>query len=103
MSFTATMASATDERQIFNDSPDGAPSPESVRIALEKILASQLFAGSTRYSRFLRFAVEETLQDRGGSLKEHVLAVKVFDRKETFNSHEDPIVRVETSRLRARL
>jgi TolB-like protein len=79
------------------------PSPESVRTALEKILATGLFTGSLRYSRFLRFAVEETLQNRGDSLKECLLAVKVFDRKDTFSPHVDPIVRVEASRLRARL
>ncbi|MCU1274620.1 MAG: repeat-containing protein [Bryobacterales bacterium] len=97
------MALAIDERSTFDARLDGVPSPESVQIALEKILASRLFTGSLRYSRFLRFAVEETLQNRGDSLKEYVLAVNVFNRKDTFNPHEDPIVRVEASRLRARL
>jgi adenylate cyclase len=104
MTSAAAVALAIEKKQpIVEASQSGAPSSESVRAALDKVLASQLFAGSARYTRFLRFAVEETLQSRGGSLKEHVLAVKVFDRKETFNPQEDPIVRVEASRLRARL
>jgi len=103
MNSNTAVALAIEKRRIVDTSPGGVPSPEMVRAALEKLLASQLFAGSTRYTRFLRFAVEETLQNRRGSLKEHVLAVKVFDRKETFNPHEDPIVRVEASRLRAKL
>lgn len=103
MSSSAAVALAIEKQAIAEAGLDGAPSPEAVRAALEKVLSSQLFAGSTRYTRFLRFAVEETLQNRGANLKEHVLAVRVFDRKETFNSHDDPIVRVEASRLRARL
>ena len=103
MSSAAAMALAIDERSTSDAGVDGAPSRESVRLALEKILASGGFAGSARYSKFLRFAVEETLENRGGSLKEYVLAVKVFNRKETFNPHVDPIVRVEASRLRAKL
>ncbi len=46
---------------------------------LEKILASEAFAYSGRTSRFLRFAVEQRLQDPGVGLKEHLIAVS--DRK----------------------
>ncbi len=51
---------------------------------LEKILASEAFAYSGRTSRFLRFAVEQRLQDPRVGLKEHLIAV--------FRSEEDRLV-----------
>ncbi len=77
--------------------------PEAVRAELDRILASPGFAQSERLSRFLRFAVEETLQGRGDRLKEYFLGVEVFDREETYDPRTDPIVRVEAGRLRAKL
>jgi len=38
-----------------------APAPQEIRAQLEKVLASRLFARSTRLCRFLRFSVEESL------------------------------------------
>jgi hypothetical protein len=70
---------------------------------LERILASSTFAQSERLSRFLRFAVEETLQGRGDQLKEYFFGVEVFDREEAYDPRTDPIVRVEAGRLRAKL
>ncbi len=53
--------------------------------------------------RFLRFAVEETLEGRQDQLKEYTIAVEVFDRDESYDSRESTIVRSEARRLRARL
>ncbi len=77
--------------------------PEAVRAQLERILASPTFAQSERLSRFLRFAVEETLRGRGEQLKEYFLGVEVFDREEAYDPRTDPIVRVEAGRLRTKL
>ncbi|MGH9663221.1 MAG: tetratricopeptide repeat protein, partial [Bryobacteraceae bacterium] len=54
-------------------------------------------------SRFLRFAVTETLASRNERLKEYTLGVEVFDRPDSFDPGADPIVRVEARRLRAKL
>jgi TolB-like protein/Flp pilus assembly protein TadD len=54
-------------------------------------------------SRFLRFAVSETLAGRAASLKEYRFGVEVFDRPESFDPGMDPIVRVEARRLRTKL
>ena len=70
---------------------------------LRRILASAAFANSPRMSRFLRFVVEETVAGRGGDLKEYVVGLRVFDRPESFNPTADPTVRVEASKLRAKL
>ncbi len=54
-------------------------------------------------SRFLRFAIEETLAGRVSSLKESTIGVAVFDRPPDFDPRTDPIVRVEARRLRDKL
>jgi TolB-like protein/Tfp pilus assembly protein PilF len=54
-------------------------------------------------SRFLRFVVEETAAGRADGLKEYVVGVHVFDKAESFDPAVDPTVRVEASKLRAKL
>lgn len=82
---------------------DNGISPETVRVQLEKILASNGFSHSERLSRFLRFVVDEALQARGDQLKEYNLGVQVFDRGQAYDPRTDPIVRVEAGRLRLKL
>ncbi|MBV9505127.1 MAG: tetratricopeptide repeat protein [Acidobacteriia bacterium] len=53
--------------------------------------------------RFLRLAVERTLDGRSGELKEYLFGIEVFDRKASFDPRVDPIVRVEARRLRSKL
>ncbi len=78
-------------------------SAEAVRRAVDKVTSSPLFADSQRMARFLRFAVEESLQGNGGRLKEIVIGAEVFDRGADYDPRLDPIVRVEARRLRAKL
>src|SRR3984893_14934137 len=84
----------------------GATTPisgDSIRIQLEKILASPRCANWGRLQRFLRFSVEEALAGRAENLKEYALALEVFDKAASHDPGADPIVRVEARRLRARL
>ena len=84
----------------------GAPSSisgESIRVELEKILASPRFVHSGRLKRFLRYSVEEALAGRRENLKEYALAIEVFDKDASHDPGSDPIVRVEARRLRTRL
>ena len=53
--------------------------------------------------RFLRLAVEWSIEGKAGELKEYLLGVEVFDRKPTYDPRVDPIVRVEARRLRSKL
>ena len=76
---------------------------EEIQAQLRKILASEQFANSDRMSRFLRFTVERAIQGKGDHLKEYLLGVEVFDRKESYDPRIDPIVRVEARRLRSKL
>src|SRR5215470_17536742 len=76
---------------------------DSIRSHLERVLSSAGFARNERLSRFLRFVVEEQLVGRGGEIKESLIAVEVFGRKPGYNPRQDPVVRIEAGKLRARL
>jgi TolB-like protein len=76
---------------------------QAARRQLDRVLASPGFARNERLSRFLRFVVERHLQGRDGEVKESLLAIEVFGRPPGYDSKQDPIVRTEASRLRARL
>ena len=54
-------------------------------------------------SSLLRYIVEETLAGRGNELKEYTLGVAVLGRGSQFDPRLDSIVRVQASKLRARL
>lgn len=82
--------------------PEGF-STEAIQSQLARILASSPFANAGRMSRFLVFALEETLAGRGAALKEYTIGVAVFDRPAGFDPRTEPIVRVEARRLRAKL
>src|SRR5262249_62074126 len=77
--------------------------PDVVSKELERVLASPGFARNERMSRFLRFVVERHLEGRDPELKESLIAIEVFGRLPGYDSKQDPIVRTEASRLRARL
>lgn len=91
------------KRNPGSEPPVSAPSPEEVRAQVDKILASRQFARSERLCRFLRFCVEQTLEEKGDQLKEQLVGVEVFDRKGDYDPRTDPIVRVEAMRLRSKL
>jgi hypothetical protein len=74
-----------------------------VRAQLARILASEIFSRSDRLTAFLTFIVEQSLDGRGGELKEHVLAMEVYGKTVDFDAGLDPIVRVDARRLRDKL
>lgn len=74
-----------------------------IRDELDRVLASAAFARADRLRRFLRFVVEETLAGRQDDIKESIIALHVCRRDGSFDAKTDPIVRVDATRLRARL
>lgn len=95
--------SSTPEEPGANGNGPTAVSAEMAEAALEKILASPGFANAERLSRFLSFAVRETLAGGADKLKESMLGVEVFRRKPTYDPRMDAVVRTEAVKLRARL
>src|SRR6267154_1320739 len=80
-----------------------SPTNEQVEQSLERVLQSAFFKNADRQSRFLRHVVEKPLRGDDSALREIAIGFEVYDRRETYDPKEDPIVRVEASRLRSRL
>ena len=92
-----------DSSDSLGASSRGAPDPETIRDCLDRIVRSKGFRRSQRMVRFLRFAVQKTLEGKDDELKEYAVGVEVFDRGESFDPAADNIVRVEANRLRSKL
>src|SRR5690242_19597169 len=90
-------------RGIIEQMPAIEREAEATRRELERVLESAVFKRNERLSGFLRFVVERQLEGRAHELKESVIAVEVFGREPDYNPKQDPIVRTEATRLRARL
>lgn len=79
-------------------------SASEIRAACELILASDLFVNAPRMCRLLRFLVEKVISGDFRGTSEYAIGIEVFDRpSSTYNTTEDPIVRVQVGRLRERL
>lgn len=74
-----------------------------IRDELDRVLASAAFARAERLKRFLHFVVEQTLDGHQHEIKESTIALEVCGRDPSFDAKIDPIVRVDATRLRARL
>jgi len=78
-------------------------SPAEVRAALHDILQSDAFGMSKRCGDFLSYVVEQTVVGLQHELKERTIAVAVFGREASYDTHEDAIVRIKASEVRKRL
>jgi serine/threonine-protein kinase len=76
---------------------------ESILEQLERMLASDAFAGAERSRVLLKFLVEHAVEPRSDRLKEYTIGSEALSRGESFDPRTDPIVRAEASRLRSRL
>ena len=71
---------------------------------VQRILQHPLFHQSKRLPAFLRYIVNESLNQGGeGSAKERTLGIEVFGRKPDYDNNSDPIVRVTATELRKKL
>src|SRR5579862_7157130 len=75
----------------------------AVRDQLARVVNSPGFVSSVRLCRFLTHIVNRTIDGDIDSLKEFSIAMEVFDRTSEYDPNIDAIVRVEASRLRAKL
>lgn len=85
------------------ETPEALQREDDIRAALARIVAHPLFARSIKLQSFLTYVVEETLAGRAGRLKAYNIATVALGRAESFDPSQDPIVRVEASRLRRAL
>ena len=75
----------------------------SIRTQLRKVLASITFAHAERMRRFLEFIVEHALSSPGEHLKEMIIGIKLYAGHEEFDPRVTSVVRVDATRLRAKL
>jgi tetratricopeptide (TPR) repeat protein len=94
----STIVPYNDETTALN----GIPAAE-IRAQLDLVLRSRAFIQSHRIRRFLQFVVEESLLGQPHRLKEYLIGLEVFDRREAFDPRVDSIVRVEARRLRYKI
>lgn len=78
--------------------------PAEVEAALNQVLTSPLFCRSRRISRLLRYLVEQSVSGNRRETSEYSIGIAVFDRDPgSYDTCDDPIVRVQAGRLRAKL
>ena len=77
--------------------------PDEVRGQMERILANRRFAASERSATFLRYVIDRTLAGDSAAIKEVVIAVAIYGRSADYDPKIDSVVRVEASRMRAKL
>ncbi len=79
-----------------------APEVAQVVGELNRLLASHHFHSSKRCQAFLRYVVAETLAGRQ-ELKERTIGIEVFDRSPSYDTNQDPVVRMTAGEVRKRL
>src|ERR1700693_5585630 len=79
------------------------PNRAEIRTQLTLLLASPLFNHSKHYPSLLRYVVNETIEGRGGHLKERALGVEVFGRDADYDTNADPVVRTSACEVRTRI
>ena len=79
------------------------PPRELILEQLERMLASDTFAGAERSRVLLRFLVERAVENQSDRLKEYTIGSEALGRGDSFDPRTDPIVRAEASRLRSRI
>lgn len=75
----------------------------AVLAQLERLLLNSHFHKSKRFPIFLRFVVTETLAGRADQLKERTLGIEVFGKDSSYDTTDDPIVRVTAGEIRKRI
>jgi len=75
-----------------------------VKSARDVLLSSDMFKHSPRMSRLLNYLVEQAIVESVRDTSEYAIGISVFDRDpHSYSTGEDPVVRVQVGRLRAKL
>jgi len=74
-----------------------------ILVELTQIQSSHAFCNSARSKEFLSYVVEQALAGQTEFLKERSIGVNLFHRVPTYDTGEDPIVRVKAGEVRRRL
>jgi hypothetical protein len=97
------MSSAVSTNEPERLDAESLPQATAVREALRHILESHPFHASKQCQDLLRYIVDQSLGGDDASLKERVIGAEVFGRERTYDTAEDPVVRVRAADVRKRL
>jgi eukaryotic-like serine/threonine-protein kinase len=89
--------------QFENPDQLSAEQVQSVRSALQAMMASEAFAGSKRCQDFLRLVVNHALAGDVEELRERMIGVEMFHRPADYDTSNDAVVRVRATEVRKRL
>jgi hypothetical protein len=79
------------------------PSSEGCQNQVHRILHSNTFRSAATLQALLQFITSKTISGEGDSLKEYTIGVEALGRRSDFDPKVDPIVRVQSHRLRIKL
>jgi DNA-binding winged helix-turn-helix (wHTH) protein len=83
--------------------PSLHPSGTELAHQIERILHSEVFAGSEILRKLLAYLSARAMEARIEPIRVKEIATEVFGRSEDFDSQGDSVVRVHTGRLRSKL
>lgn len=95
------MNSSSETREEWH--PHTREDCEAVRRELHEVLASPHFRNSKRYPALLQYIVENALSGKSELLKERTIGVEVFDRRPSYDTSADTVVRYTAGEVRKRL
>lgn len=86
------------------DLPDPAVGDDRIRHHLDEVLRDPLFANSKRITSFLSFVVAQALNEVPESqVKERTIGIELFGRAPSYDTNNDPIVRIAAGEVRKKL
>src|SRR5271163_1805247 len=80
-----------------------APNTEQCEQQVRRVLQSTTFRNATTLQQLLQFLAAKTTAGSNDILKEYTIGVEALGRKQDFGPKIDPIVRVQSHRLRLKL
>ncbi|WP_263354708.1 hypothetical protein [Acidicapsa acidisoli] len=80
-----------------------APNTEQCELQVRRILQSTTFRNATTLQQLLQFLAAKSATGSNDALKEYTIGVEALGRKQDFDPKIDPIVRVQSHRLRLKL
>src|SRR5471030_1173494 len=75
---------------------------DDVRLALQRVLASETFSRSPQLSRLLKYLCESLLSHGADRIAKYAIGTEALERPPDFDPAEEAAVRVEMHRLRRR-
>jgi hypothetical protein len=80
-----------------------APSADQCQQQVHRIIHSTTFRNALTLQQLFQFLADKAIAGAKEGLKEYTIGVEAFSRKQDFDPKTDPIVRVQTHRLRQKL